>query len=200
MYNSLKQNSAILATTTVVALLMLAVGTANALPDDRAQPIRISADQALRDEKSGFTSYQGNVVMSQGSLHIKAHTVTVYHDAKNVGKIVAEGGPAMLEQQPDAQKKPIKAQANIIEYYKDQDRVQLKRNARIQQDGSTVTGDTIDYYMSERRVTADSDTDRPDSRVVVVIPGQTTTESVEKTSPEDLLENQTGGANGTPDR
>lgn len=200
MYNSLKQCTAILTSTATVALLMLFSGTASALPDDRAQPIRITADQALRDEKLGFTSYEGNVVMNQGSLHIKAHRVTVYHDAKNVGKIVAEGGPAMLEQQPDAQKKPIKAQANIIEYYKDQDRVQLKRNARIQQDGSTVTGDTIDYYMSERRVTADSDTDRADSRVVVVIPAQTKTESLEKSSPEDLREDQTGGANGTPDR
>ena len=47
----------------VAGLLILALtsaGTALALPDDRNQPILIEADEALRDEKQGFTLYQGN--------------------------------------------------------------------------------------------------------------------------------------------
>ena len=47
-----------------------------ALPDDRDQPIRIEADEALRDEKQGFTRYEGNVKMDQGSLHIEADRIT----------------------------------------------------------------------------------------------------------------------------
>jgi lipopolysaccharide export system protein LptA len=43
-----------------------------ALPDDREQPIHISADKALRDEKQGVTIYSGNVQMNQGSMHIEA--------------------------------------------------------------------------------------------------------------------------------
>ena len=41
------------------------------LPDDRDQPIHITADQALRDEKQGKTVYSGNVHMTQGSLKIR---------------------------------------------------------------------------------------------------------------------------------
>ena len=35
-----------------------------------------------------------------------------------------------------------------------------------------VTGDSIEYFISEQRVRADSDRSREDSRVQVVIPAQ----------------------------
>jgi len=61
----------------LLAVLFVAFsGTVLALPDDREQPIRITADQALRDEKQGFTEYTGNVRMDQGSLHIEADKIT----------------------------------------------------------------------------------------------------------------------------
>jgi lipopolysaccharide export system protein LptA len=169
----------------IAALTVLHGSMAYALPDDREQPIRITADQAVRDEKLGFTRYKGNVVMDQGSLHIEAGRVTIYHEGPQADKIVAEGDPARLQQQPDPQKSPVKAQGNIIEYYKSQNRVQLRLNAHIEQDGSIVTGDKIDYYISEQRVKADSDAARGGSRVEVVIPAQAT--------------EQTGGDNGATD-
>lgn len=141
-----------------------------ALPDDRDQPIRIEADEALRDEKQGFTRYQGHVKMDQGSLHIEADTITIYHDDEQADVILAEGEPARLQQQPDPEKGPIKAHANIIEYFKSEDRVRLRQSAHIEQDGSIVTGDSIDYYIAEQLVRADSDKSREDSRVQVVIP------------------------------
>ena len=39
----------------LIVLVFLLPGAAIALPDDRDQPIRIEADEALRDEKQGFT-------------------------------------------------------------------------------------------------------------------------------------------------
>lgn len=145
---------------------------AAALPEDRDQPIRIEADEALRDEKQGFTRYQGNVKMNQGSLHIQADQVTIYHVDEEADKIVARGKPARFQQQPEAEKGPVKASAETIEYYKNDDRVQLLNNASIEQDGSTVTGDSIEYFITEQRVRADSDRSRGDRRVQVVIPAQ----------------------------
>jgi len=52
---------------------LLPAGASLALPDDRDQPIRITADTAIRDEKQGFTVYTGNVHMIQGSLDILAN-------------------------------------------------------------------------------------------------------------------------------
>jgi lipopolysaccharide export system protein LptA len=145
----------------------------NALPEDREQPIRITADQAIRDEKQGFTVYSGNVQMDQGSLHIDADKITIYHSQEDASRVIAEGAPARMHQQPEPDKGLVMAEANKIEYFKEEDRALLTQNARIQQDGSTVTGDTIEYFISEQLVRADSNQDAADSRVEVVIPAQT---------------------------
>lgn len=161
----------LLAGLSLAAVLCLAP-LAIALPEDRDQPIHIEADEALRDEKQGFTRYHGHVKMSQGSLQIEADEITVYHLEQEADKIVARGEPARLSQQPELNKGLIKARADVIEYYKADDRVQLLNNANIEQDGSIVTGDSIEYLIAEQRVRADSDRNREDSRVQVVIPAQ----------------------------
>lgn len=154
--------------------LALALGLStvvSALPEDRDKPIRIEADEALRDEKQGFTRYTGNVRMVQGSLRIEADQVTVYHDAKEAQRILATGTPAKLQQQPEIGEPPVKASADTIEYFKLEERVQLRQNASIKQDGSIVTGDSIDYLMNEQMVKAGSDKNSESSRVKVIIPG-----------------------------
>ncbi|MEQ9395044.1 lipopolysaccharide transport periplasmic protein LptA [Haliea sp.] len=153
------------------AWLLLAPG-AIALPEDRQQPIRISADQALRDERQGFTEYTGNVRLQQGSLQIEAEKITVFHQQVAADRILAEGNPARLQQQPEADKGIVHAAAQRIEYFKAEERVNLTRQARIEQEGSIVTGDSIDYYMAEQRVRADSGRREDGGRVEVVIPAQ----------------------------
>jgi lipopolysaccharide export system protein LptA len=140
-----------------------------ALPDDRDQPIHITADTAIRDEKQGFTVYRGNVHMIQGSLDIVADTLTIYHENAQADKIVAEGKPAKMQQQPAVDEPLVKARAEIIEYYKIEDKVHLKINAHITQDGSSVTGDSIDYFITEQLVKADSQQAPDGKRVQVVI-------------------------------
>jgi lipopolysaccharide export system protein LptA len=140
-----------------------------ALPDDRDQPIHITADTAIRDEKQGFTVYSGNVHMIQGSLDIVADTLTIYHEKAQADKIVAEGKPAKMQQRPAVDEPLVKARAEIIEYYKIEDKVHLKINAHITQDGSSVTGDSIDYFITEQLVKADSQQAPDGKRVQVVI-------------------------------
>ena len=100
----------------MLALLMLLAGQwCLALPDDREQPIHISADEALRDEKQGVTVYSGNVQMNQGSMHIEADRVTIYHVDADADKIVARGRPAKMRQRPDLEKGPVHASALTID-------------------------------------------------------------------------------------
>ncbi|MAC34487.1 MAG: lipopolysaccharide transport periplasmic protein LptA [Haliea sp.] len=158
----------------VLALLVLLVAPlAGALPGDREQAIRISADSALRDEKEGFTVYTGNVELQQGSLRINADKVTVHHRVDAAERIVAEGNPAHLQEQPEPDKGLLHARARVIEYFNSEERVQLRRQASIEQDGSLVTGDSIDYFIAEQRVRANSDASAEDGRrVEVVIPAR----------------------------
>ena len=88
-----------------------------------------------------------------------------------------------MQQIPEANKAPMHARADTIEYFKSEERVHLSKNAQVEQDGSIVTGDTIDYFIAEQLVRADSDLSQTDSRVEVVIPAQ--------------VVNDDEGANGT---
>ncbi len=162
-----------LCSTLLLALLTgLLASTSIALPEDSEQPIRITADQALRNEKEGLTVYKGNVELNQGSLHITADRITIYRIVEEADKIVARGSPALLRQKPDPKKGPIEARAQIIEYYKIEARVHLAQDASIEQDGSRVTGETIDYYIDQQLVKAGSNRTEEDSRVEVIIPAQ----------------------------
>lgn len=154
----------------LAVIAMLLASAAQALPSDREQPIRISADQALRDDREGFTEYTGNVRLQQGSLQIQANKLTIFHRQEAADRIVAEGSPARLQQQPATDKAVIHAAALSIEYFKSQERVKLSREARIEQEGSIVTGNTIDYFMAEQRVRADAGRREDGGRVEVVIP------------------------------
>ncbi len=99
-------------------LLLISPGPAAARSDDRDKPIHITADQALRDEKQGVTIYRGNVHMSQGSLRIDADKITIFHVAEELGQVIAEGSPAVLQQRPDPEKGAVNARARIITYHR----------------------------------------------------------------------------------
>ena len=129
------------------------------LESDRDQPLQIVADLATRDEKAGETRYEGNVVLSQGSLRIKATRISIRHSKTQAEVIVATGSPATLVQQPSESQPPVDASADRIEFTRSQDLVRFLGNARIQQQGSTLSGSSIDYLVSERTVRAAGATD-----------------------------------------
>jgi len=143
----------------------------NALPSDRDQPIHISADSAVREESKGETKYSGNVVLTQGSLVIRANSLVIQQDNDpDKTTIVAAGDPATLEQIPAADRAPIIAEAMRMVYRQSEELIRLRDNARIEQDGTVLTGGLIDYLMAEQRVRAVSDNAEGNQRVEVVIP------------------------------
>lgn len=162
-----------LAAALMATSLLCFTATSHGLPDDKLQPIHIEADEAVRDEKTGLTLYRGNVKIRQGSLRISADLVTLYHIESRADKIVAEGKPARMQQQRDAHSNPIHAEGEIIEYYKEEERVHLRHNAMLEQDGSTVRSDSIEYFINQELVKAvsiDPANGKEAGRVRVVIP------------------------------
>lgn len=156
----------------VVVLLLQQSAALQALPEDRLQPIRISADKAVRDERRGLTIYSGNVRMEQGTLEIEADTITIYRIQEEGDKIVAQGQPARLQQQPEPGEELVRARANTIEYFKLEDRVQLREQATIEQDGSTIRSESIDYLIVDQVVRANSAASSEENRVEVFLPAR----------------------------
>jgi lipopolysaccharide export system protein LptA len=151
-------------------LVLLLPTPALALPEDKNSPIRIEADEAVRDEKTGLTVYRGNVRIRQGSLKILADQVTLYHINTQADKIVAEGAPAHIQQQRTLESETMHAEGNIIEYYKEEERVHIREDAKLEQGGSTVSSDSIEYFINQELVKATTDTPGNTRRVEVVIP------------------------------
>lgn len=168
----------------MLLLLCLPALFTHALPDDRDQPIHITADKALRDEKSGITVYSGNVRLVQGSMELEADTVTIYHTSEDAEEIIAKGLPAKMRQKPELDKEVVHAQAKVITYLRNEDRVHLQTNARIEQDGAVVDGDAIDYYIEKQLISAQSDQTEGGNKVVVVIPPNAIKK--DNTTPEEL--------------
>ena len=163
-------SNAWLAGTLAALLACFSQQAAIALEDDADQPIHITTDEALRDEKTGRTVYEGNVELVQGTIRIFADRITFYHLEDEAERIVAEGTPARYQQQPEPDAPLMHAHGDTIEYFRDEDRVQLRENAQVEQDGQLVTGDQIDYFIREQLVKAASEPSDTNSRVKVIIP------------------------------
>ena len=149
-------------------ILLCYANLALALPNDREQPISLAADNATYNEKTGLAIYSGNVEIKQGSLLIQAEQITATTD-KN-GKILtitATGKPARLQQQPSTDKGIATAQAEEINYQAQDGLISLKRNAILQQAGSTFKSLEILYSMDKGEVEAKGN---PQNRVQLVFP------------------------------
>lgn len=154
----------------LVALSLIAAPVL-ALPGDRDQPIHIEADRAERDGIQGVTRYEGSVDLRQGSLRILADSITVHTDAESeVQEIVAVGNPAEFEQQPKADQAIVKGRAQMMRYLVKEERMRMSSDAHLDQDGTTVSGNEINYDLIDDLVQVESDQQTEQSRVKIVIP------------------------------
>jgi|TARA_B110000902_G_scaffold267307_1_gene360212 lipopolysaccharide export system protein LptA len=157
----------------VVGVLLFAVsGSVLALPGDRDHPITIDADSAERSEKTGVTSYIGSVELTQGSLNILADKIDIYTINGEVDHALATGQRAYFTQQQSIDKQPIKAWALTIKYALNDEIINLLGDARIEQNGSTVTSPEIDYYAEQELVKAKGGVQGSKDRVHVMLPAQ----------------------------
>ena len=156
----------------VVALLLAGVvpvhtpfhPPVHALSTDSEQPIEIVADGAEHDDARRMTTYRGSVVVEQGSLHMSADTVVVLFDANDrVMKITSTGAPGHFRQLPDGETDYRKAWAKQMEYFPEQDLINLSGAARYEKDGNQVQADRLVYDSLNARFRALTDTAAPPS-------------------------------------
>ena len=147
--------------------------SASALPDDRTQTITIESNSAERDQKTGLTQYQGNVVINQGSLVIEADRVTVYYKDNKVSRIVCLGLPASYQQQAAADGGLIIAKAETIIYLLAEDEISLKSNAVLSRNGTLIKGDSINYDLENETWKAKGNQRGEQKRIQLVIPPST---------------------------
>lgn len=153
------------------ALLMSCTVAVFGLSSDRNQSITIMSDSAERDEQKGTTTYSGNVIMQQGSMRIDAESVVIYNEKNKVTQIVASGAPARYQQKPSEKEGLVVAEANRLEYNIAQESLHLIDNAFLEQEGTSLSGNRIDYDVKRSVVKAGGDVQQ-NERVKMVIPAR----------------------------
>ncbi|MGL5251972.1 MAG: lipopolysaccharide transport periplasmic protein LptA [Moraxella sp.] len=161
----------------IVSAIIAGVGlvistTANALPSDANQPIRLLADKATYSEKSGVTSYAGNVTITQGTLKMAADNLTVnLTPTRAIDSAVATGRPATIQQIVTTEKGLAKGQANRIDYNVKTGIVTLSGNAKLTQNGGSFSGNVIHYSLKVGDIEATAGNSQ---RVELLFPPQQT--------------------------
>lgn len=152
-------------------------GQARAEKADRDKPVNIESDRMNADDTRKEAVFLGNVVLTQGTLVIRAERLTVRQDAQGFQQGVAFGSaaaPATFRQKRDGVDEFVDAEAERIEYDGRSEKVQLFNRARLRRDGGDdVRGNYISYdartELFSVQSAQDGATPGRDSRVRAVI-------------------------------
>ena len=145
-----------------LSVLALSLGcgvslSAHALPEDRQQPINLEASSAEYDQKSGTSTYLGNVVVTQGTMRLTADVGKVFlNDKGEVQRMEATGKPATFRYRPSADKPEIDGVGQKIEYDTVAGRVIVSGGAKFVQGQDIFSGDRVEYDVVQDKVKATS--------------------------------------------
>jgi len=186
---------------TLLYLIVFALLTDSvvALPDDKDKPLSIQADSAELDDLNATTTYAGTVVMEKGSMRIVADKVVIHGNNDNYSKVVATGNPALFSQTPRVGQQPVTAQADRLEYQIGKETLHLIDNAALKQEGTSLSGNRIEYDVKKSVVKAGSKADGSaiDQRVKMVIPPKALNKTT-KTSDDAATESTQPSPADTP--
>ena len=130
----------------------LALAIACALPawaerGDREKEIVVGADKLVADDANRTSTFEGNVIVTQGTMRMTAAKVTVKEDAQRHKFYVASGAPVTFRQKRDKVDEWVEGFAARAEFDDRNDVLKLYENARVKSNQNEITGDFISYDM-----------------------------------------------------
>lgn len=149
------------------SLLLLLCSTVYA---EKNQTIEIKSQNLTMDKNKGVSHYQGDVLLTKGTLKIKADKITLFHQGQEITKALIFGEPADVTHHPDNEPQ-VHSQAKRMEYYVKNNQLLLLGNAFVDQGNRHFSGERIEYDTRQRQVTAGGKNpdNRGDGRVHVII-------------------------------
>jgi lipopolysaccharide export system protein LptA len=154
--------------TRIVAVLLAALALpAAADKADREKEINIGADRGFADDKERTSTFDGNVIVTQGTMRITAAKVTVKEDAERYKFYVATGAPVTFRQKRDKADDYIEGWAARAEFDDKTAKLKLFDKARLKSVQGEITGDLITYDTNRElfEVSGGPQSGMPSSRV-----------------------------------
>jgi lipopolysaccharide export system protein LptA len=160
--------------------LATALAAAPALAEraDREKQAVVVADKWLADEGTRESVFEGNVVVTQGTMRITAAKVTIREDKDRFKYYVASGAPVTFRQKRDKVDEWIEGVAERAEFDDKDDVLKLFNRAKVKSSQNEIVAEYITYDMRRELAQAHGaqpGTQAPEStgRVkVIIVPAQ----------------------------
>lgn len=163
-----------------LAALLAAFATLPALAEkaDRDKPVVLEADKVTVDDRQQLHVYEGNVVLTQGTLVIRSSRLDVKQDAAGYQRGIATGGPAggkglaTFRQKREGRDDYVEGEAERIEHDNRTEKTEFFNQGQVMSGLDKVTGNYIVYdARTENYMVTGSGVGgtRPGGRVTAVI-------------------------------
>jgi lipopolysaccharide export system protein LptA len=132
-----------------VAVIAVSAFPARAEKADREKPTNVEANRMTSDEARRVSIFEGSVVLTKGTISVRAERIVVRQDAEGFQYASATGAPVRFRQKGDAVGSQegvwIDGEALRVEIDEKNERIELHDNARITRDQDEVRGSYILY-------------------------------------------------------
>jgi lipopolysaccharide export system protein LptA len=129
----------------IVAVVLLAASPAWAEKADRDKPTQIEANRMSADDVKRMTIFEGNVVLTKGTIAVRAERIVVRQDAEGFQLTTATGAPVRFKQKQDPKEgekegRWMDGEALRVEIDERKQTIELFDNARVNRGGDEVAG------------------------------------------------------------
>jgi lipopolysaccharide export system protein LptA len=162
----------------IVAVVLLAVFPAWAEKADRDKPTQIEANRMSADDVKRMTIFEGNVILTKGTIAVRAERIVVRQDAEGFQLTSATGAPVRFKQKQDPKEgekegRWMDGEALRIEIDERKQTLELFDKARINRGGDEVAGNYIFFDQRSEFYSVSSGKEgkegQPPGRVTAVI-------------------------------
>lgn len=129
-------------------LLSLLAAPAQAEKADREKPVNLESDRITADDGRKVHIFDGNVVLTQGTLAIRTDKLVVTQDSEGYQKGVATGGAeglARFRQKREARNEYIEGEAERIEHNAKTEKSEFFGRAKVRSGMDEVRGQYVIY-------------------------------------------------------
>lgn len=127
------------------AIALFSSAPAHAEKADRDKPIHLESDRVTVDEAKQLAVFEGNVVLTQGTLTIRGDRMQVRQDDEGFRHGTTWGNLAYFRQKREGYDEYIEGWAERIEYDGRADKVQMFNRAMMKRGQDEVRGSYISY-------------------------------------------------------
>lgn len=141
----------------IIFILMISLANPSfSLRQDQYEKLWIRADHSSLNYKTGINVYEGNVILDQGTSHLKAdRLITKTNKKHQIQEAIAYGLTSQAEYWtlPSQQEKIIHATAKIIKFYPIENHIVLEQQAYLKQGENSFQGEQVIYNKQSETIT-----------------------------------------------